>query len=118
MPIYLTCVQIVAATERFLESEGMSGGDIKNVKFYVASGVTRTLCKMVSPPAAKIALSIPDPKNIDVSVFKESARRVSRVYSSLSAKSDGDTVARGTELMRRLTNLYKSDFRKKKAKKK
>ncbi|WP_422003887.1 AIPR family protein [Pyruvatibacter mobilis] len=118
LPMYLKCVQIVAATERFLEDEGISRGDIKNIKFYVASGATRSLCQMVHPPAGKIALSIPDPNNIDVSVFKDSYRRVSRVYNSLSAKSDGDTVARGTELLRRLTNRYKSDFGKTKAKKK
>jgi hypothetical protein len=114
--VYLTCVQLVETVDRYLQERGVERGDVKNLKFYVAALVARELTKMAHPPAAKL-LSI-DTAKVDEGTIDDAYKRVLRSYAKLSKHADRDTVARGTDLLKRLNRQSKNRFGKKKKKSK
>lgn len=118
LQIYVTCVQLMAAVENFLQRQNVERGDIKNLKFYVAAILTRELCQLAHPNALKIIQSIPDVTQIDEAVIESCYKHVLRPYIKLAEKLDRDTVARGTEMLKQLDRLSRRRLAKGKIKKK
>jgi hypothetical protein len=114
MSAYLNCYRIVNAVTRHLRAQGVDRGVGNNLKYYAAALVGKSLADMPAPPPEKIA-SLALVTTIDQRQVDEAVKLARKYYDKLSAKVDGDVVARGTELTRRLNEAFK---RKQKAEKK
>ncbi|MBI1867585.1 MAG: AIPR family protein [Methylocystis sp.] len=103
---YLSCVEIVRRVERFFDSRSLEGGLRRNLKFYVAAFLTRESTKLPKPVSATLP-SFSEIAKIDDKEIDACYKRVKRAFDTLAKDSDGDTVARGPELLKRLDVQYK-----------
>lgn len=97
---YLACVLLLRRVEDFLDSLDLEAGAKRNVKFYITAYLACVLTKALSPPVERV-LPI-NPSSIEDGVLKDCYKRVWKRYEALSRKEERDTVARGTELLKRL----------------
>jgi len=98
---YLTCTQIVRRVEWFLEEREVVPGFVeKNLKFYTAALAMQELTGLEFPVASKL----PDATKIDDKVIGSCFRRVAKIYIGLiqETETDGDSVARGTTLLKKI----------------
>jgi hypothetical protein len=98
LPVYLTCVQIVREIEKNLRARGIARGDINNLKYYVATAAAREMTEVFLPPAALLQ----NFRGSREPAINWAFTLANRIYSGLAAKSDRDTVARGTLLGKRI----------------
>jgi hypothetical protein len=103
---YLNCVELVRRVDKFLDDQDAETGEQRNVKFYVAAFLAREITGLENPVAAKLT-PFSDVAKIPDAAIKECYGRVAKIYESLASKSDKDTVARGTELLKRLNFQWK-----------
>ena len=98
LPAYLNCVLMVRQVERNLRARGIARGDVNNLKYYVASAAAREMTGVLTPPASLLQnfKGSPEP------AINWAFTLCNRIYSGLAAKSDRDTVARGTLLAKRI----------------
>jgi hypothetical protein len=106
LSVYLVCLKIVQAVTAYLRQEGFDRGVANNLKYYAAALVGKAMAGMAEPPPARIA-SLSPATAIETTDIEEAVRLARRHYDTLSAKVDGDVVARGTELTLRLNRAYK-----------
>ena len=109
---YLTCVQILKRVTEFLGQKGVANGDEKNLRFYVAALLARELTGAPKPPAEKLPTNAAkiDEKQIDACY-----QRVLKLYNQLSKTADGDAVARGPNLLKKIDAYWKRRQKKQKA---
>jgi hypothetical protein len=104
---YLTCAKIVRHIESFLIKHGVDRGDTKNLLFYVAAAAVRETTGMKNPSTARLPKTDQLRDDLLVSVL----RNVSKFYRKLAQDTDGDSVARGPSLLKKLNLQW--DRRKK-----
>jgi hypothetical protein len=105
---YLTCVQIVQRVEQFMSQQGVASSAKKNLKFYVAAMVAREVSGLALP----VFSQLPSVSKIDDALIEKWFTRVGKVYVALSKKADGDSVARGPNMLKRLDILWKKQHQK------
>lgn len=103
---YLSCVQITRRVEKFFDDRNIDGGEERNLKFYVAAFLAREITGMTMPVAAKLP-AYDRIASVDDSLIEACHARTKKIYDALSAQSDGDTVARGSEFLKRLNAQWK-----------
>jgi hypothetical protein len=101
---YLTCVQIMQRVEAFLVAKSVSIGDQKNLKFYIGAWVARELSGLTRPVASKL-LSL---AKLDDALIDSAYKRVLKTYHGLAKTTDGDAVARGSSLVKKLNDQWKT----------
>ncbi len=99
---YLKAVQIVRATDEFLEKKNVAPGDHNNLKFYLAYYLCAVMAQKHHPNADSI-LQL-DSSLIEGILEKIAYPAVLHTYESLvsQTKDDRDAVAKGTELLEQL----------------
>ena len=109
LDVYLYCVILVRDIEKNLRERGIARGDINNLKYYVACSAARELTGVFMPPPA-LLLKVKGDRKVAIDwAFSTS----NRIYGNLSAKSDRDTVARGTTLATRLADACRRRLKQK-----
>lgn len=111
VPAYLACVQIMNRVEKSLAALIGNKSDEKNLKFYVAALLARTLTSLARPVYEKL----PNATKIDEKLIIACYQRVNKIYTSLSKQTDGDSVARGPALLKKLDSQWKRRQTKPKA---
>ena len=109
LPVYLSCIRIMARVQRFLYTSLDTMADYKNLQFYVGALVASELTQQLDP-SPELLLEKTDPQKITSDFIRPSFRRVFRIYESLSKTIDRDTVARGPELLKKLRRQTKRRF--------
>jgi len=101
---YLTCVQIMQKVDDYLSKQGISGTDQKNLKFYVGALAARELTGLIRPVASKL----PAASKLDDIILGDALQRVLKTYKSLTKTIDGDAVARGSQMLKKLNDQWKT----------
>jgi hypothetical protein len=97
---YVKAVHIMRLTEDFLDKlPDVERGDQWNVKFHLAAALGREVTRELTPTPGSIASA--DLDGITDDLIATVYRRVARTYRTLGGT---DTVAKGSELTRRLKN--------------
>jgi hypothetical protein len=109
LPVYLTCVQLVRKIEKDLRGKGIARGDINNLKYYVAAAAAREVTGVFMPPPS----SLQNFKGSWEPAINWAFTLANRIYSGLAAKSDRDTVARGTLLAGRIADASRRRLKQK-----
>ena len=100
---YLFCIQIMQRVEQFLAKKAVESTDAKNLKFYVAALLGRELTGIPIPVYEKF----PAVAKIDETSIAAAYDRVQKIYAQLSKGSDKDSVARGTLMLKKITDQWK-----------
>ncbi len=98
LPTYLSCVRIVRHVEKFLIGNGVDKSDIKNLIFYIAAAAVRETSGMKLPAAARL----PRTDQLSDELLTGVLRNVQKFYRKLVDQADGDSVARGPSLLKKL----------------
>lgn len=99
---YLTCVRIVRHVDSFLTKHGVDRSDAKNLLFYVAAIAVREAIGMKSPSAARL----PRTDQLRDEPLLAALRNVTKFYRKLAQDADGDSVARGPLLLKKLNSQW------------
>lgn len=95
---YLACVKIVRHVDAFLTSQGVDRSDGKNLLFYVAAAAVRDFTGIKHPVAAKI----PRSNQLTDEILANTLHNVSKFYYKLMQTADGDSIARGPTLLKKI----------------
>ena len=101
---YLNCIQIMQKVDDFLNRNGISGTEQRNLKFYVGALAARELTGLTRPVASKLPLAA----TLDDVVLGVALHRVQKTYKTLTKTADGDAVARGTQMLKKLNDQWKT----------
>jgi len=108
LDIYLKCVQMVRRAESFLDSRDELGkGDELNIRFYVAAEAACRACGDAKPSVDM--LSALDPDTISDQLWLASFVHTWRLYTRMGKT---DTVAKGSELNKKLRASARRRFRR------
>jgi hypothetical protein len=108
---YLACVKIVRHVATFLNESGIDRSDGKNLLYYVAAAAVREHIGVKHPVAARL----PRPSQLSNELLTNILRNVRKFYYKLAAREDGDAVARGPSLLKKINSQW--DRKKRGAKK-
>lgn len=100
---YLKCVQLMARVDSFFVTKKIDKADAKNLRFYVAAFLARGISKLEVPVPSKLT-NISKITDVEISAIYNN---VYRAYSALSKEVDRDAVARGPNLLKRLSAAWK-----------
>jgi hypothetical protein len=95
---YLTCVKIIRRVDAFLSKHGVDRGEAKNLLFYVAAAAVREISGLKFPVAARL----PRLDQLRDELLLSTLRNVNKFYKRLAEDADGDSVARGPMLLKKL----------------
>lgn len=100
--VYLSMVQIVRRVDDFLEFSNVDRGEQRNLKYYIAFYLVCVLADSLAPnPDEIIAI---EESTLKDDLLRNIHARVLKKYQKLGAD---DTVARGPDLLRKLTTEMK-----------
>jgi hypothetical protein len=102
LPTYLSCVRIIRHVESFLIKRVSNKSDLKNLIFYVAAAAVREAAGMKNPPAARL----PRTDQLRDDILRGSLKNVAKFYHKLAQHADGDSVARGPALLKKLNSQW------------
>jgi hypothetical protein len=99
---YLVCVQIVRRVGKYFETHQSDSSIRRNLKFYVSAFLARDITRMARPVAAKLpAVSVV--QSLSDNEIEDCLKRIKRIFAPLAKSADADTVARGPELLKRVS---------------
>lgn len=102
MALYVACAKVMKRTEAYLATRSIVNTDQQNLKWHLAMHVTALHNKSAFPQRAKLA-KLTDPNSIPAGLYDYSFEAVWPSYKELKdVVGDGDKVAKGPELLKRL----------------
>jgi hypothetical protein len=110
MPLYVNCARIMKRTEAYLATKSIENTDQQNLKWHLAMYVTALHNKSALPQRTKLA-KLADASVIPGGLYDYAFDAVWPVYADLKdALGDGDKVAKGPELLKRLKSKLSDQF--------
>ena len=91
-------MRIIRRVDAFLTKQNIDRSDAKNLIFYVAALATREFSGTKHP----VAVRLPSPSKLNDALLSDAFEKVWRFYSKLTQTEDGDSVARGPSLHKKI----------------